>query len=118
MLNESNARVMKKILYPLFFGLTWGMLTYTFADMTSGFLMIVHSFIAIGTFLYALWNILHILEKQVKMKVLIYIALFTVIFHLSTAVVDYYFQGVLATLYGVFLLVKFWKLITKEPVNV
>ncbi|WP_423188400.1 hypothetical protein ACO1PF_07245 [Alkalibacterium sp. f15] len=114
MLNESNSIVLKKILYPLFFGLTWGMLTYTLDVYNADFFLILYSIIAVGTFLYSIWNIWHMLEKKVKLKVLTYISFFTVIFHGSTAVINFYFQGIIATVYGIYLLVLFWKMLTKK----
>ncbi|OJF94599.1 hypothetical protein AX762_01655 [Alkalibacterium sp. 20] len=114
MLNESDSIVLKKILYPLFFGLTWGMLIYTLDIYNADFLLILYSIIAVGTFLYSIWNLWHMLEKKVKLKVLTYISLFTVIFHGSTAVINFYFQGIIATVYGIYLLVLFWKMLTKK----
>lgn len=114
MFNESDSLILKKILYPLFFSLTWGMLTYTFNTNNSDVLLTILTIIAIGTFLYSLWNIWFTVNKQSRVKMYVYISIFVVFFHTSTALINSYFQGIIATVYGVCLLVVFWKMITKK----
>ncbi|WP_368645293.1 hypothetical protein AB4027_10535 [Alkalibacterium putridalgicola] len=113
MLNESDPLVYKKILFPLFFSLTWAMLIYAF-NINEGLPLTLVAIVTVVTFMYSLLNLWKLPENKDKVKILIYISVFAVVFHSTTGVINYYFQGIIATGYGLSLLVVFWKMLTKK----
>jgi len=113
MLNESDPLVYRKILFPLFFSLTWAMLIYTF-NINDGLPLLLVSIVTVVTFLYFLFNLWKLSENKDRGRILIYISVFAVVFHITTGIINYYFQGIIATGYGLFLLVVFWKIITEK----
>lgn len=115
MFNEKDRTTYKKILFPLFFGLGGAMLLYTLSGMITALPLITVFFIlSAGSFLYALWNIWQMVDEQFRPKVYGYIALFSAFFHGTTIVVNSYFQGVIATIYGFALIALFWNWLTSD----
>lgn len=115
MFNEKDNNTYRKILFPLFFGLGGTMLLYTLSGMiTAAPLITVFLIISLGTFLYALWNIRQMVNKKFRLKIYGYVAFFSVFLHVTTLTIDYYFQGVIATIYGFTLIVLFWNWLTSE----
>ncbi len=93
------------------------MLIYTFNMGVPDLLLTFFSIVTIGTFLYSLWNIWNIVEERFRVKIFLYISVFAVVFHASTIAINFYFQGIIATIYGLCILTVFWKLITKKSEN-
>lgn len=115
MFNETDRKTYNKILFPLFFGLGFGMLLYTFSGTIEAIpLTVIFFTIAVGSFLYALWNIWQMVDEKFRSKTYGYIGLFTLVFHGSTLIVNSYFQGIIATIYGYGLMVLFWNWLTSD----
>lgn len=115
MLEENDSKTYNKILFPLFFGLGGGMLTYTLSGMIKAIpLIMFFILLSLGSFLYALWNIWQLVSEKYRPKIYGAIALFTVLFHGTTITVNSYFQGIIASIYGYILMHFFWKWLTKD----
>lgn len=89
------------------------MLIYTF-NLHDKLLIILLSIVVVGTFLYSLLSVWTLSDSRNRRKILPYIFLFAIIFHSTTGLINYYFQGVIATGYGLLLLVVFWKMLTRK----
>jgi len=115
MFNKNDNSTYKKILFPLFFGLGYGMLLYTLSEMiTATPLITIFLIISVGAFLYALWNIWQMVDEKSRPKVYGYVALFSSFFHSTTIAINFYFQGIIATIYGFILMVLFWNWLTSN----
>lgn len=115
MFNKDNPRAYDKILFPLFFALGGSMLIYTLSGMLKALpLILVFSIISVASFFYALWNIWQLVEEKFHLKIYSYIFLFSLFFHGTTFMVDIYFQGIIATIYGYVLMRFFWNLLTDD----
>ena len=115
MFNTEDRTTYKKILFPLFFGLGGAMLPYTFGKMiTAALFDTAFLILSVGTFLYALWNIWQMVDENFRPKIYLFISLFAVFFHGTTIGVSFYFEGIIATIYGFTLIVLFWNWLTND----
>ncbi len=115
MFNERDRTTYKKILFPLFFGLAGAMLPYTLGKIIAVTPFdTVFLILTVGTFLYALWNIWQMVDEKFRPKIYLLISLFAVFFHGTTILVSFYFEGILAAIYGFTLIVLFWNWLTND----
>lgn len=115
MFNKNDPRAYDKILFPLFFALGGSMLLYTLSGMIKAIPLIAIFFtVSVGFYFYALWNIWQMVDEKFHLKIYAYIFLFSLFFHGTTFMVDIYFQGIIATIYGYVLMRFFWNLLTDD----
>lgn len=114
MLNSINQTIYKKCLFPLFFSLFGSAMLYCWnSGNVEGDFEIITGIVLLIIFSYALRNIWLFADQNVRTKLYRNIAIFAVMLNLSTYAVSIVFQGVVAFIFAVFMIIGFWKLITK-----
>ncbi|WP_225744527.1 hypothetical protein [Marinilactibacillus sp. Marseille-P9653] len=111
MLNKSNDYIYKKCLFPLFAALIGSIWIYVL-DTNDDFFNISLVIIAIGLFVYAQFNIKKMVDNQMFLRLIRYILVFTLIFQVSIYAISVVFQGIIALIIAVILLIGFWKIVT------
>lgn len=111
MLNKSNDFIYKKCLFPLFAALIGSIWIYV-VDTNDHFLNVSIVIIAIVLFVYALFNIKKVVNNKMFKKLIRYILIFTLVFQVSIYAISIVFQGIVALVMAVILLIGFWEIVT------
>ncbi|MFJ1627780.1 hypothetical protein [Marinilactibacillus psychrotolerans] len=114
MLNSINQTIYKKCLFPLFFSLFGSVWLYCWDwDKSEVYFEIAIGILILGFFIYALRNIWIYADQNIRSKLYRNIAVFAIMLNLSTYAVSIVFQGVIAFIFAVFMMIGFWNIITR-----